>query len=71
MKQMFRMVISSILLYNKENNTLEDMSMTNESGKHIVEIGSKITKTFTKGANKGSAPSASEINKIIKELKKK
>lgn len=45
--------------------------MSSESEKHIVEIGSKIAKTFTKKANKGNAPSASEINKIIKEIKKK
>lgn len=47
------------------------MSMPNEYEKRVVEIGSKITKTFTKGANKGNAPAASEINKIIKQIKKK
>lgn len=45
--------------------------MSSENEKHIVEIGSKIAKTFTKKSNNGNTPSASEINNIIKEIKKK
>lgn len=45
--------------------------MPNEYENRVVEIGSKILKDFSKKANKGNAPAASEINKIIKEIKKK
>ncbi len=45
--------------------------MPSEYEKQVVEIGSKILKDFSKKANKGNAPSASEINKIIKQIKKK
>lgn len=37
-----------------------------------VELNSKFTKSkFSKGANKGNAPSASEVKNIIKQINKK
>lgn len=40
-------------------------------GKPTVEIGSKFTTDFSKGANQGNSPSPQDIQNIIKTISKK
>lgn len=71
------MVFYQLLVYNgicnidNREDTIMDGNFTNNNQKPIVEISSRLTSNFSRGANKGNAPKPQDIEIMIKSINKK